>query len=147
MISPNITWYIIDDQGNEVPTDNHYAGNYKYNQTLNTRIRVWNNRWGDSDVQTAKNISLEIEFFNKEDSIMLDKIEVVEDGIELEGYRINNMMRYSLKGELSGNKHSPNESENYKNYIDIDINLRIEEGLSRSLKNMIVRLDYDRSDS
>lgn len=147
MNEPNISWYILNENNEELPPEDFYAGNYKYGEYLDLDIRLWNNRWGDEDIQSAKNIIFEISFANIEDSIMFRQLEVKEHGIPLKGFEDGNTMKFRLKKELSGSKHSMNESENIKNFVDINLQILVEHGLKRSIKNMIVSVDYDRGDN
>lgn len=146
MQEPNISWYLVNDDGEEIPTQDFYLGDYKYGEYIDFNIRLWNNRWGEEDIEDAKDIIFELEFFNLEDSIILDDIVITENELEIDFFKEANKIKARLKNNLSGKKHSIIDDENSSNYTDVNVSIFVREGLSRSLKQMILGVDYSRGD-
>lgn len=147
MSKPQISWYILEEDDTENPTDDYYAGNYDWEDTVDLDIRIWNNRWGDEDVNNARDIVLELKFFYNEQNKLLKNIEIEEEGQKLEVQVLENIAKTKIKKTLSGRKHSLNEYENEDNYVDINIKIPIEENTRPEVKNMILTLDYERSEA
>ena len=65
---PQITWYAkLTSEENFKQTDLVYAGAITPNNYLTVDIQLWNNRWGESDVETLSDFNILMYFQDVED--------------------------------------------------------------------------------
>jgi hypothetical protein len=146
MNSPQITWYIVEPDNSLVPYDDFYAGSYRPSETVELNLQVWNNRWGQENVQNAVSCRLAIYFDTIEDSALLNLCSV----------KINNGTTRQLTitagkgvvdiGTLYG--FSNNGTVNTKdNFCSVVLAFGpLPQNMKDGLKNMFVDLQFERQD-
>lgn len=83
MAKPKLTWYtkLIEDTEYEAG-QRFYAGTYMGDDPIMLQIHLWNNRYGEKDVDDLTNFELEFYFDKEEDSALIDCCSVSITGQE-----------------------------------------------------------------
>ena len=142
---PILTWYVKNINNDYVESDTKYAGSYTKKSPLLVDFRIWNNRYGTKDVNSIKNIKLNIYFSDYEDSALLPYITIstnksqavmtISDGIATASFLEN------IK--LDGKANDGTDKNNPENYIDLELKLDIPDNVSLKmydLKNLMLEV-------
>lgn len=107
------------------------------------KLQVWNNRYGDKDVDSIDDAKLVIYFKNYEDNYMLNLCKIrLGDNDKLEDIVIDVDRGLYNIGLLSGMANSGSLS-NKDNYRDIELVFGpIPSNIRSELKSMIIDLEY-----
>jgi hypothetical protein len=144
MASPEITWFIKQD-GALVPEDEFYAGSYTPNDTMSVPIQVWNNRWGQTDVDAATTPKLSISFATYEDYALLNLMSATVDG-QKAPITISGVKGYIQLKTLYGTANN-GSADMQSNYCDIVLTMGpVTANLQNGLKNMFINLEFDSVD-
>lgn len=144
MKTPIISWYIKDND-DYIQDDEFYYGSVNPGLGVSLTIQVWNNRYGQSEVQSISNARLAIYFENAEDSILLNYCTVrineeIVSGIQKELNRLTVPLG-TLSGEANSGLDNSNNKLNFKN-VDI-IFSDLPQNLKSGLKSMYLDIDVD----
>jgi len=143
MKKPQISWYVLEDE-NLVPYEEYYAGSFRSDDVIEITLHVWNNRWGQEQVQNVEQGRLALYFDTIEDSFLLNLCSVSIDDGDFQSLNISsNRGRISLGRILSG---EPNlgSSTSRNNYAKIVLRFGpITDGIRNSLKNLYLDIEYD----
>lgn len=143
MKSPEITWYIENNDEPENITKEYYVGSYNPNSyEVIMNLQIWNNRYGQEDAQDIENPSLAITFSNLEDCKLLEYTKVKIDNNAYESPNIiNNTGKIIINRILSG-EANVGESKNSNNCIHVSIKVEINNNMKNGLKNLLIDLQY-----
>ena len=121
---PQITWYAkLTSEENFKQTDLVYAGAITPNNYLTVDIQLWNNRWGESDVETLSDFNILMYFQDVEDSALLENCSIFYNGAEVD-IEIENkkaLVKFAKAPILSGkaNDGSSLNEDNSGNFISL----------------------------
>lgn len=128
-MASKITWYTkLESDDKYSTTEEIFAGTYTGAKALKVCTKIWNNRWGTTDVDDLKNFTVKIFFENTEDSSLLQYLTVIlNDSEELVLNIINNyaLVDFMSNIVISGAKNNGIESENKDNFIKLDVKFNI----------------------
>lgn len=143
MDNPQLSWYVVEDSS-PVPYEEYYAGSYRPDDTLLITMQVWNNRWGQADVNDISNGNLVVFFDTLEDASLLDLCSVKIDSNDYVPLTVTSGRgRVSLGRVLSG-KSNTGSSTSTGNYAVITLQFGpVTSGLRNSLKNLFLDIEFD----
>lgn len=144
MNKPIITWHAEKNEQLENINETYYAGSFNPNSpAITLALQVWNNRWGQENVQNIESSKLVLGFNTLEDSKLLEICEVRIDGRAYDKVEIMGSKGYiNLDRELSGASNSGTSSST-GNYARIEIRFNIEDvALRNGVKNLFLDLEY-----
>lgn len=142
--SPIITWEVFNSEGITVPRHDFYAGNFRPSDTMKLKFQIWNNRWGDTVVQSAILCKLIIFSPLIEDLIpIINNSSIKIDGLKLDfPTAVNNKIYIPIK-DLSGS--IPTEDTAISNYTEVELEFNVTEGFANDLKTLTFDLEYKRN--
>ena len=137
-MEPIISWYIQDD--NEYAQyDNYYLGAFNYQEKIILNIQVWNNRYGEDEVDSIDNAKLLLYFNNAEDVFILNYSKIYVAGTPIKP-TIEIDRGYANIGKLSGSINDGlDTTKNKNNFKDIQIVFsNLPANLRQGLKEMFL---------
>ena len=148
MANPKITWQVYEDgeDYNEyIPVRNYTEeGSFTSGEYINKQIRVWNNYYGSTDVDDAKNCNLVLAFKSYEDNFLLHLIKIKTDVDDWVYPTIDTDRGIVPMKDLSGLANNGTLS-NYENYCDIEISIGpLPENMRCELKSLYFYLEYNK---
>lgn len=126
MKTPRISWYAKMDYGDIFqPKSSIYAGTYLIGETIDINIQLWNNRYGETDVESLTNFNLLMYFKDFEDSSLLDSCSIYLDNTLLP-MNIDNgkaVINFANSVSISGkaNDGSSTNINNRENFISLTV--------------------------
>lgn len=147
MTTPKLTWYILEDIDGvyEYSQKRTYdmEGSYAPNDTIKTKIQLWNNRLGTENVQDAKNAKLSIFFKNYEDNYMLKLCKVRINNNEPKDLEIDMDRGIFELGNISGGANNGSDS-NIDNFVEFELSIGpLPSNLKNELKGLILDVEYE----
>lgn len=147
MITPKITWYVLEDINGLYeysPKRTHdLEGSYAPNDIIKVKIQLWNNRLGIEDVQDANNAKLCVFFKNYEDNYMLNLCKVKFNNEEAQPLKIDMDRGIVNLGNLSGSANNGSDL-NIDNYIEFELIIGpLPSNLKNELKGLVLDVEYD----
>ena len=147
MITPKITWYVLEDINGLYeysPKRTHdLEGSYAPNDIIKVKIQLWNNRLGIEDVQDANNAKLCVFFKNYEDNYMLNLCKVKFNNEEAQPLKIDMDRGIINLGNLSGSANNGSDL-NIDNYIEFELIIGpLPSNLKNELKGLVLDVEYD----
>lgn len=147
MITPKITWYILEDIDGlyEYSPKRTYdlEGSYAPNDTIKVKIQLWNNRLGTEDVQDATNAKLCVFFKNYEDNYLLKLCKVKFNNEEAKELTIDMDRGIISLGHLSGRANNGSDL-NTDNYVDFELIIGpLPSNLKNELKGLVLDVEYE----
>ena len=142
MSLPKITWHILEEE-DYVQENEYYLGSFNTNDTISFEVQVWNNRYGQNNVDSIDNATLALYFENIEDSVLLNYCKVSVDSSSFEPLDIEVERGTINIGKLYGGSNNgiANESTKY-NYKNIKIEFKnLPYNLKNNLKNMFLDIE------
>jgi hypothetical protein len=147
MADPKITWQVYEeyDVNEYMPVRNYTEeGSFTSGQYINKKIRVWNNYFGSSDVDDARNCNLVLSFKNYEDNFLLHLINVKVGNDDWVYPNIDTDRGVIPMRDLSGLANNGSVS-NYENYCDIEINIGpLPPNMRCELKSLYFYIEYSK---
>ena len=137
-MEPIISWYIQDD--NEYAQyDNYYLGAFNYQEKIILNIQVWNNRYGEDEVDSIDNAKLLLYFNNAEDVFILNYCKIYVEGTLIKP-TIEIDRGYAYIWKLSGSINDGSDTtKNKNNFKDIQIVFsNLPANLRQGLKEMFL---------
>ena len=148
MDKAKISWSIKNVNNTYDQTNDYYCGTYiKGVNTISVDIRIWNNRYGTSAVETANNIKLFLSFSNQEDNSLLKYISVATNSLQgditetVDGATVT----FIDPINLSGIANNGSEQDNPNNFIDMNITFDYKGTLdlkNNDFKNLFIKVVY-----
>lgn len=142
MSLPKITWHILEEE-DYVQDNEYYLGSFNTNDTISFEVQVWNNRYGQNNVDSINDAMLALYFENIEDTVLLNYCKVSVDNSAFEPLDIEVERGVINIGRLYGGSNNgiANEStkHNYKN-IKIEFS-NLPYNLKNNLKNMFLDIE------
>lgn len=148
MANAKITWQVYedgDDYNEYIPVRNYTEeGSFTSGEYVYKRIRVWNNYYGTSNVDDAKNCNLVLAFKNYEDNFLLHLIQVKVGNNNWVYPNIDTDRGVIPMKDLSGLANNGSVS-NQENYCDIEINIGpLPQNMRCELKSLYFYLEYNK---
>ena len=147
MDKPILSWYVKDGDVYKPSTD-FYAGSYIQTETLKIPVRVWNNRYGMTEVLPAAHLRVLVYFENLEDSVLLPYVSVTVAGDEKGSSTITDntaTITFVRDVTLSGNANNGSENEFRDNWVDLEIELTVSDSSPRlkahDVKSLIIEIE------
>jgi hypothetical protein len=144
MSKPKITWQVYEDEYKEfIPIRNYTdEGSYTSGESINKKIRVWNNYSGLKDVPDITDCKLILAFKNYEDNFLLHLINVKVDAYDWTRPAIDTDKGVVEMKDLSGLANN-GSTANTSNYCDIEINIGpLPANMRCELKSLYFYLEY-----
>ena len=148
MLTPKITWYVLENVDNGLyeysPKRTHeLEGSYAPSDTIKVNIQVWNNRLGTEDVEDATNAKLSVFFKNYEDNYMLKLCKIKFNDSDVQDLDIDMDRGVINLGTISGGANNGSEL-NTDNYKEFELLIGpLPYNLKSELKGLILDVDYD----
>lgn len=145
METPKLSWYLVNQDTYSNIEQECYAGNFSFgSSTVEIKLELWNNRWGDTDVEDISETSnLVLGFSTFEDSKLLELCKVKIDGF---GYLSPNLLMnkgYIPLGKVLSGKSNDGGDDATQNFIQISILFDITDvTLKDGLKSLYLDLEY-----
>lgn len=113
----------ISSDDNFIDGEEIYGGTYTKINPVSVDVRIWNNKYGEADVDDLKDFSINLFFADLEDSVLLKYLKIVYNNIQELPVEIRDnvaIVTFFNSVKLSGkaNDGKDTDTENY-------INLRI----------------------
>lgn len=144
MERPNISWYLIDD-GDQIQTDEYYAGSFNSSDEIRLNIQIWNNRYGIKTVESIRDAKLSIYFETIDDGAILNycEIDVEKSGAVKPEVSINKVLINI--GELNGSANNGMDTDKNRNHFkNVEIIFKnLPSNLKEGLKNMYLDIEFD----
>lgn len=146
MAKPKITWQVYedgDDYNEYIPVRNYTEeGSFTSGEYVNKKVRVWNNYYGVSDVNDAKECKLVLAFKTFEDNFLLHLIRIRVGADDWTAPNIDTDRGIIEIKDLSGLANNGSIS-NYDNYCDLEISIGpLPENMRCELKSLYFYLEY-----
>ena len=139
---PQIQWFIVED-GEAYSSPEYYAGSTMIGQTMQVKMQVWNNRWGQEIVKDATNCRVNISFGSLEDSALLSMTKMIVNKTEIQGTITNKILTIPIGKDLLGNINSGSVTVADDNYFEFILQFGpVTEDMKREIKKLYVDLDY-----
>jgi len=128
MDKPKISWYAKlakEDKFNG--GDNLFVGSNTPDSTLEVNVQLWNNRWGETAVESLEDFRIVAYFADYEDSVLLSCLSATynnqEIGIEVDQVARRAMLIFPVTLALSGNANNGSSTDDtcLKNFLAFTI--------------------------
>lgn len=125
MKESKITWYAkLKKEADYLQSNDIYAGSYTSDSNIIVYLQVWNNRWGNEDVNSLSNFNIDIYFENEEDYTLLDYCTVVLNDSEILTINKSNnkigVLNMPDNFKLSGVANDGTAENNQNNYMSLE---------------------------
>lgn len=118
-MDPIITWYVREEESFN-PKSNHDAGVFTRGDLIEVEFQIWNNRYGEEDVDDLHNATLNFYFNSLEDSSLLKLCKIIVNDIEeIEPNILGNKASVQLGVNIIGKSNSGIEGESSGNFVNI----------------------------
>lgn len=144
MDKPLISWYIKEDE-DYIQDNEYYLGSYSSEEDIIINVQVWNNRYGNSDVENIEEGRLAVYFDTIEDSSLLQYCSVSINNGEYITPTIDINRAIVTIGDLYGNYNNGLEdSSNENNFKNLKIKFsKLPTNLKNGLKNLFLDIEFD----
>ena len=138
-----LQWYVRKTTETKFfPRDEVFAGTYNGSEPLRISTRLWNNRYGETSVDSLENFNIKIYFDNDEDQTLLKYCTVIineKEQIPLEITNKYGLIVMDQDTSVSGAANNGVEEENKENYLTIDLSFDVPEEIrlkEQDIKNI-----------
>lgn len=144
MNQPNISWH-IKEGSDSIQENEYYLGSYSSTEDIELNIQVWNNKYGQTEVESIDNARLSIFFDAYEDNSLLNYCKVSIDDSAASSLNIEANKGTISIGELAGYANNGAESDrNKNNFKNIQVVFSgMPHNLKKGLKNMFLDIEFD----
>lgn len=124
MDKPVLTWYtkMGSDKSYSDASTGLYAGTYTGEKPVSINIQLWNNRWGEEDVEDLKDFSIKFSFKDTEDSSLLGFCSVIvndTDIRELKKTGRHGILSFGEDYYLSGKANDGSSKNSRENFLQM----------------------------
>lgn len=145
MEAPKVSWYLVNQDTYKTIEQECYAGNFNSDEeTVEIKLELWNNRWGDTSVEDIPAESqLVIGFSTFEDSKMLELCRVRIDTYGAVAPDIIDNKGYIKLGKIISGAQNDGSEFNPNNFAIITIMFDIANTtLKDGLKSIYLDVEY-----
>lgn len=143
-MKPIISWHVLEnDVFNE--KEEYYLGNFEPLETVSFNLQLWNNKYGNENVDDIDNAKLSIKFEKLDDFILLNYCTVYINGVKESIDKVLEDKALVNIGFLSGEKNNGlDEAFNEYNFKDIKLIFEnIPTTIRQGLKNIFLDVEYN----
>lgn len=134
-----LSWYVKDESSYTL-TNNYYAGDINADIISQIDVRVYNNRFGTTNVDTVPaNAKLIVKTITLDDAYLIDLIQIsINNGLATNLTKIDETSGYiTINNQISGNINAVN------NYLDISVIIpSTKYRINDNIKNIVLDIVY-----